>query len=57
MGLGDRGIKEKGKRTHVHGQQYSDYGREGAERSVSSLNGNGKMQLKNIGNKKLYMDF
>ena len=42
--LGGGGIKQKGKRTHGHGQQCGDYG-EGDERDVRGLlNGNGKIQ-------------
>ena len=37
--LGSRGIEQKGKRTHGHGQQYGNCWR---ERGITGLNGNGK---------------
>ena len=42
-GLGGRGIEQKGKRTHGHGQQCGDC-RE--EEGIRGLNGNGKNTIK-----------
>ena len=41
MGLRGGGIKQKGKRTHGHGQQCGDCGQKG---SIRGINGNEKIQ-------------
>ena len=48
--LGGRGIEQKGKRTHGHGQQGGDCGgsrRLEVEESITGMNGNGKNTIKN----------
>ena len=46
VGLGGGGIKQKGKRTHGHGQWCGDCGGEGGrgeeEEGLMEINGNGK---------------
>ena len=43
--LGGGGIKQKGKRTHGHGQQWGDCGGEGG---IRGLNDNGKNTIKHF---------